>query len=119
MQNKKEENICDKCGIIFSRKATLKRHKDKKVPCYNESADMKKPHCINCNRNFSTKQSMLRHMSVCNIKKKHQQNQNLINELLLKKVEILESEIKELKIKNINPNNVIESNNTNLKNVIE
>jgi hypothetical protein len=119
MQNKKEENICDKCGIIFSKKVNLKRHKNKKIPCYNESADMKKPYCINCNRNFSTKQSMLRHVSICNIKKKHQRNQNQIMESLLKKVEILESEIKELKINNTNFNNATESSNINFNNATE
>jgi uncharacterized Zn-finger protein len=61
---KRKENVCPICPLVFSTKGSLKRHRI-------ESHDKKKDYqCIQCQRRFTRKNHLSRHMKIhINIKK--------------------------------------------------
>ena len=80
------EYICETCNKIFNHKGHFTRHKNRKISCksengimntnehkFDEIIDRKK--CLNCNKSFSNRSSMIRHFRFhCKIKKNKNKN---------------------------------------------
>ncbi len=61
---------CPKCELVFNNRTLYNRHMNRKTPCdlVIDEYDNTKCRCIYCNRTYSTKSSLTRHLKVCKIK---------------------------------------------------
>lgn len=68
-QNGRSQLTCGKCGKVFTKPINLRRHYNRKYPCTIQdippirAADPIR--CIYCNKFFSTKGSLTRHLKIC------------------------------------------------------
>lgn len=67
-----QENKCYNCGKNFKYPKDLERHKGRKTPCLIREVTPEDRHnpnrCIFCNKIFSTKGNLIKHLSTCKIK---------------------------------------------------
>lgn len=66
-----EQNKCDKCGKKFRDERDLNRHLKRKTPCIVIAAEIKPKDanvCIHCNRVYSTKYNLTKHVDTCKMK---------------------------------------------------
>lgn len=74
MQNEEilKKNYCHDCGKQFVDTRSFQRHKDRKTPCIIRevpNGQMDNPNrCIHCNKIFSNKSHLVRHLKSCKIK---------------------------------------------------
>jgi hypothetical protein len=64
------EYICKRCNESFDHKAVYEKHINRKYKCvpqmYNSKTNKRIEHkCVHCKRNFSRKDSLARHLSIC------------------------------------------------------
>lgn len=89
---KTEFKCCD-CDAVFTTKAHLDRHKDRKTPCLIKKIapeNIANPNrCMYCNTTLSKKEHLTRHLKTCKIKKRdddlNPHEANHINEVRLLK----------------------------------
>lgn len=63
---------CYNCGKLFRTPADLLKHKNRKTPCLIREVDPKDANnplrCIFCNKIFSKKENLTRHLKICKVK---------------------------------------------------
>ena len=125
--------ICEKCNKIFSQKGHYERHINRKYSCIKEKTNLTdysnnginipkmEYNCVYCNKNYSTKYNLNKHLKCCKEKKNVDNKDKLYNLLILNtqnKIEkenlFLKQQINNLqKELNKKTTNIINSNNNN------
>jgi hypothetical protein len=102
--------VCEKCNRIFKLKHHLKAHLEKKNSCSPLQNKIKftitqnnalndTSSCSYCNRDFKRKWDLIRHLKICKIKEKKDEDDQTI-EQLKDKMKFLEIENVRLKTEN-------------------
>lgn len=114
---------CNTCHKKFKKLTDLQRHNNRKTPCTNiievHTAPIDEFNCKYCNKQYSTKSSLKRHIDSCVVKTS---NSEIKNELAEMKKKILELERDRCVINNTIIDNrqviiVVSFENTNLANI--
>lgn len=70
-----DELVCNDCGEKFQYISQLNRHKNSKKKC-GKNKTLTEISCSHCNKKYATKNSLLRHYTVCKNKNTHETQSN-------------------------------------------
>ena len=105
--------ICEKCDMEFNQKSNYERHINKKIPCVEEEKtlyDIQNRTCIYCQKLFTYKKNLTRHIATCKFKNKN--NNNNLEQMIM----LLNNKIDNLQT---NTNNTNITNHINIQNNIQ
>ena len=116
MSNINNSNIiCSDCGEKFQYISQLNRHKNSKKKC-GKNKTLSEITCEYCTKTYATKNSLIRHYTVCDSKKKKNNNENMPNINIEEKEKVLD--VLQIFIKQMDDGNNNEKYNKKLANTI-